>query len=127
MFARSFALKHIARGGRVIVLDRSTGHWDDLVAAVPGAIVHRVLLDSGFRINPWELPRHVGEPSQTKLEYLLDLHTLIVGELHGGYRPSPRRSGRYWKVRAGRSIGRSAPMSGTSSTGSVARKVGERR
>ncbi len=84
MFAQSFALKHIARGGRVIVLDRSTGHWDDLVAAVPGAVVHRVLLDSGFRINPWELPRHAGEPSQTKLEYLLDLHTLLVGELHGG-------------------------------------------
>ncbi|MHB8648046.1 MAG: VirB4 family type IV secretion system protein, partial [Thermomicrobiales bacterium] len=84
MFAQSFALKHIARGGRVIVLDRSTGHWDDLTAAVPGAVVHRVLLDSGFRINPWELPRHAGEPSQTKLEYLLDLHTLLVGELHGG-------------------------------------------
>lgn len=84
MFAQSFALKHIARGGRVIVLDRSTGHWDDLVAAVPGAVVHRVLLDSGFRINPWELPRHAGEPSQTKIEYLLDLHTLLVGELHGG-------------------------------------------
>jgi hypothetical protein len=84
MFAQSFALKHIARGGRVIVLDRSTGHWDDLVAAVPGAVVHRVLLDGGFRINPWELPRHVNEPSQTKLEYLLDLHTLLVGELHGG-------------------------------------------
>jgi len=84
MFAQSFALKHIARGGRVIVLDRSTGHWDDLVAAVPGAVVHRVLLDSGFRINPWELPRHAGEPNQTKLEYLLDLHTLLVGELHGG-------------------------------------------
>jgi len=84
MFAQSFALKHIARGGRVIVLDRSTGHWDDLVAAVPGAVVHRVLLDSGFRINPWELPRHAGEPSQTKLEYLLDLHTLMVGELRGG-------------------------------------------
>ncbi len=84
MFAQAFALKHIARGGRVIVLDRSTGHWDDLVAAVPGAVVHRVLLDSGFRINPWELPRHAGEPGQTKLEYLLDLHTLLVGELHGG-------------------------------------------
>jgi len=84
MFAQSFALKHIARGGRVIVLDRSTGHWDDLVAAVPGAVVHRVLLDSGFRINPWELPRHATEPNQTKLEYLLDLHTLLVGELHGG-------------------------------------------
>jgi len=84
MFAQSFALKHIARGGRVIVLDRSTGHWDDLVAAVPGAVVHRVLLDSGFRINPWELPRHASEPNQTKLEYLLDLHTLLVGELHGG-------------------------------------------
>jgi len=84
MFAQSFALKHLAQGGRVIVLDRSTGHWDDLTAAVPGAVVHRVLLDSGFRINPWELPRHAREPNQTKLEYLLDLHTLLIGELHGG-------------------------------------------
>jgi len=84
MFAQSFALKQIARGGRVIVLDRSTGHWDDLVAAVPGAAVHGVRLDSGFRINPWQLARGVREPNQTKLEYLLDLHTLLVGELHGG-------------------------------------------
>ena len=84
MFAQSFALKHLAQGGRVIVLDRSTGHWDDLVSAVPGAAVHRVLLDSGFRINPWELPRHAREPNQTKLEYLLDLHTLLIGELQGG-------------------------------------------
>ncbi len=84
MFAQTFALKHIAAGGRVIVLDRSTGHWDDLASAVPGGAVHRVLLDGGFRINPWELPRGMGEPSQTKLEYLLDLHTLLVGELHGG-------------------------------------------
>ncbi len=84
MFAQSFALKHLALGGRVVVLDRSTGHWDDLVAAVPNAAVHRVLLDSGFRINPWELPRHASEPGQTKLEYLLDLHTLLLGEPHGG-------------------------------------------
>jgi len=84
MFAQSFALKHLALGGRVVVLDRSTGHWDDLVAAVPGAVVHRVLLDSGFRINPWELPRHASEPGQTKLEYLLDLHTLLLGEPHSG-------------------------------------------
>jgi len=84
MFAQSFALKQIAKGGRVIVLDRSTGHWDDLVTAVPGAAVHGVRLDSGFRINPWALPRGSTKPNQTKLEYLLDLHTLLVGELHGG-------------------------------------------
>ncbi len=119
MFAQSFALKHVAMGDKVIVLDRSTGHYDDLVSAVPGALSHRITLDSGFRINPWALPRGVSYPDQTKVEYLLDLHTLIAGEpslaayersvLEAGIRavyrdvPEPREHDLYrWLQRQGR-------------------------
>ncbi|HET8629458.1 MAG TPA: hypothetical protein VFL91_18720, partial [Thermomicrobiales bacterium] len=84
LFAQAYALKHLALGGRAIVLDRSTGHWDDLVAAVGDAEVHRVGLDSGFRINPWQLPPGASEPGQAKLDYLLDLHLLLLGEPRDG-------------------------------------------
>ena len=80
MFAQSFALKHLAWPGRVIVFDHSTGHWDDLVAAVPGAVVHQVGLDSGFRINPWALAPGEGAPDREKIDYLLDLHALLLAE-----------------------------------------------
>ncbi len=79
LFAQSFALKHVALGGRVVVFDRSTGHFDDLAAAV-GGVVHRVGLGPHFRINPWQLPRGVGAPGQGKLEYLLALHWLLLGD-----------------------------------------------
>jgi hypothetical protein len=84
LFAQSYALKHVAMGGRCIVLDRSLRHWDGLVAAVPGAATHVVGLASGFRVNPWQLPHGSTAPSQAKLEYLLDLHALILGERHDG-------------------------------------------
>lgn len=84
LFAQAYALKHVAMGGRAIVLDRSLRHWDGLVAAVPGAATHVVGLASGFRVNPWQLPPGTTAPSQAKLEYLLDLHALILGERHDG-------------------------------------------
>jgi len=91
MFAQSFALKHLAWPGRVIVFDHSTGHWDDLVAAVPGAVVHQVGLDSGFRINPWALAPGEGAPDREKIDYLLDLHALLLGEPGQGL-PLPERA-----------------------------------
>ncbi len=84
LFAQSYALKHVAMGGRAIVFDRSLRHWDGLVAAVPGAATHVVGLASGFRVNPWQLPPGADGPSQAKLEYLLDLHALLLGERHDG-------------------------------------------
>jgi hypothetical protein len=84
LFAQSYALKHVAMGGRCIVLDRSLRHWDGLVAAIPGAATHGVGLASGFRVNPWQLPPGASGPAQAKLEYLLDLHALILGERHDG-------------------------------------------
>src|SRR4051794_20988824 len=84
LFAQSYALKHLAMGGRALVFDRSLRHWDGLVAAVPGAATHIVGLSSGFRVNPWDLPAGADGPSQAKLEYLLDLHALLLGERHDG-------------------------------------------
>ncbi len=91
LFAQSFALKHLAWPGRVIVFDHSTGHWDDLVAAVPGAIVHQVGLDSGFRINPWVLAPGDAAPGREKIDYLLDLHALLLAE-PGQALPLPERA-----------------------------------
>lgn len=72
----------------MIVLDRSEHHLDDLVKAVGErdgyAQVHDVGLDGAYRINPWQLPPGATAPSQAKLDYLLDLHTLLLGELRGG-------------------------------------------
>ena len=91
LFAQSFALKHLAWPGRVIVFDHSTGHWDDLVAAVPGAAVHRVGLDSGFRVDPWQLAPGEGVPDRDKIDYLLDLHAILLAEPGQGL-PLPERA-----------------------------------
>jgi hypothetical protein len=77
------ALDYICMGVRVVALERSTNHFAGLVAAVPGAQLHRVGLDGAFRINPWQLPDGVCKPPQTKIDYLLDLLTLLVGERQG--------------------------------------------
>ncbi len=91
VFAQSFALKHLAWPGRVIVFDHSTGHWDDLAAAVPGAVVHQVGLDSGFRINPWALAPGDAAPDRGKIDYLIDLHALLLAE-PGQALPLPERA-----------------------------------
>ncbi|MDP9382270.1 MAG: hypothetical protein M3Q29_19445 [Chloroflexota bacterium] len=77
------ALDYICLGVRVVALERSTNHFAGLVAAVPGAQLHHVGLDGAFRINPWQLPPGVTKPPQTKIDYLLDLLTLLVGERQG--------------------------------------------
>jgi hypothetical protein len=91
MFAQSFALKHLAWPGRVLVFDHSTGHWDDLVAAVPGAMVHQVGLDSGFRVDPWQLAPGEAAPDRDKIDYLLDLHAILLAEPGQGL-PLPERA-----------------------------------
>ncbi len=83
MTAQRYVLDCVCMGIRVVVLDRSADHFAALVAAVPGAQVHRVGLDGSFRINPWELPPNQTKPSQAKIDYLLDLLTVLVGEQRG--------------------------------------------
>ncbi|HEU5422527.1 MAG TPA: hypothetical protein VFU72_03220 [Nitrolancea sp.] len=87
LFAQAYAFKHVLRGGRVVVLDRSTGHWDALAAAIGDAQVVPVGLDGRCRLNPWQLPDGVREPDHRKLQYLVDLHHLLLGE-EGGLDPA---------------------------------------
>ena len=77
MAAQHYALHSILQGVRVIALDRSTGHFDDLAAAV-GGVVHLVRPGGGFTINPWQLPRGAASPGEEKREYLLGLHQLLL-------------------------------------------------
>lgn len=82
--AQALTLKHLAWPGRAIVFDHSgtadePGHWDDLAIAVGGE-VHRLGLGTGYRIDPWALPSGVLTPGPGKLDFLLDLLDLMLGE-----------------------------------------------
>ncbi len=83
MTAQRFVLDCVCLGIRVVVLDRSTDHFAGLVGAVPGARMHRVRLGGAYRINPLQLPPGVQQPSEQKIEYLLDLLTVLLGEPSG--------------------------------------------
>jgi hypothetical protein len=78
------ALHTVLQGGKVLVLDRSNGHWDALVQLVGGESVS-VSLDGTLCINPWELKgdqlrqyRVTGVPPNRKVENLIGLVTLMV-------------------------------------------------
>ncbi|MDP9353141.1 MAG: hypothetical protein M3P51_16595, partial [Chloroflexota bacterium] len=77
------ALDYICMGVRVVALERSANHFAGLVAAVPGAQMHQVGLDGSYRVNPLQLPHGIEKPPQEKIDYLLDLLTLLVGERQG--------------------------------------------
>lgn len=85
----------IAQGMRGWIVDRSStqsdggsrtqSHYDPLLSLIPGA--HRI--DVGTRggdvICPWDVPDTARVPS-SKLEFLLALHALLIGDVHGGER-----------------------------------------
>ena len=86
------ACRFIAQGGRIYITDRSatpddrgdgtgTGHYDTLLSLIPGG--RRVQLGTahGAVICPWDVPDVEHVPDQ-KLEFLLALHALLVGEAH---------------------------------------------
>lgn len=77
------ALATVARGERVLILDRSTGHYDDL-ARVVGGQVHYVGFDGGISVNPFDLPPGAIRPDADKLLFLGQLHTLMLGETRDG-------------------------------------------
>ncbi len=83
--AQALTLKHLAWPGRALVFDHSgtadePGHWDDLALAVGGE-VHRLGLGTGYRIDPLALPAGATEPGPDKLDFLLDLLDLMLGEV----------------------------------------------
>jgi hypothetical protein len=86
------ACRFIAQGGRIYITDRSatpddrgdgtgTGHYDTLLSLIPGG--RRVQLGTahGAVICPWDVP-DVGHVPDQKLEFLLALHALLIGEAH---------------------------------------------
>jgi len=86
------AARFISQGGRVYITDRSstpddtgatagTGHYDTLLSLIPGS--RRVQLGTahGDVICPWDVPDPHHVPDQ-KLEFLLALHALLVGDAH---------------------------------------------
>jgi hypothetical protein len=86
------AARFLAQGGRIYITDRSstpddrgdgtgTGHYDTLLSLIPGG--RRVQLGTahGAVICPWDVPDAGHVPDQ-KVEFLLALHALLIGEAH---------------------------------------------
>ncbi len=86
------ACRFLAQGGRIYITDRSStpddtgntagsGHYDTLLSLIPGA--RRVQLGTahGAVICPWDVPEVTHVPDQ-KIEFLLALHTLLIGDAH---------------------------------------------
>ena len=86
----------IAQGMRGWIVDRSStrsehsdqrtqGHYDALLSLVPGSRKIQVGGRGGDVICPWDV-RDPASVSSEKLEFLLALHALLIGDLHGDER-----------------------------------------
>jgi hypothetical protein len=87
----------LARGAHGFVLDRA-GHYQFLTRLVPGAEHIALGGDEGdHAINPWDLADVVAGPPIEKVQFLVGLHALLVGEHDAGddsYGLSPLERGR---------------------------------
>jgi hypothetical protein len=83
----------IAQGMRGWIVDRSStrsedgqtrsqGHYDALLSLIPGSRRVQVGGRGGDVICPWDVPDPASLSSE-KLEFLLALHALLIGDLHG--------------------------------------------
>ncbi len=86
------AARFLAQGGRIYITDRSstpdergdstgTGHYDTLLSLIPGAKRVQLGTPHGAVICPWDVPDPTHVPDQ-KIEFLLALHALLIGESH---------------------------------------------
>jgi hypothetical protein len=86
------ALRFLAQGGRIFITDRSstpddrgatggTGHYDTLLSLVPGARRVQLGTPHGAVVCPWDVP-DVGHIPDQKIELLLALHALLIGDAH---------------------------------------------
>jgi len=69
----------VAQGAVGWIIDRA-GHFDFLVSLIPGARTVTVG-GGGHAINPWDVP-DPGRVEPEKVDYLLSLHALLLGEHH---------------------------------------------
>ena len=87
--------RNLARGATGYIIDRSSsedeggttrqaGHYEQLTALIPGArITHFGAEQRDAILNPWDVadPRRI---SAAKSEFLVALHTLLIGDAIGG-------------------------------------------
>lgn len=100
MFGQGVAFHGVLQGYKIVVFDRSNGHWDSTVALVGGTSI-TVALDGSMCVNAWELRgeqleqyRDTGIVPQRKVEYLLGLLTLMVaGQGDGSRELTPQQKG----------------------------------
>ena len=81
MAAIILLIRAIAQGASGFIIDRA-GHFDFLCRLIPGATSLEVGADT-HAINSWDVP----DPAQVgaeKIDYLLALHALLLGEHHAG-------------------------------------------
>jgi hypothetical protein len=87
--------RNLARGATGWIIDRSSsedeggstrhaGHYEQLVALVPGArVIHFGAGQHDAVLNPWDVPDPAHVPA-SKAEFLVALHTLLIGDHAGG-------------------------------------------
>ena len=86
----------IAQGMRGWIIDRSStrsedgstraqGHYDPLLSLIPGSRKIQVGTRGGDVVCPWDVP-DIHQVAGEKLEFLLALHALLIGDLHGDER-----------------------------------------
>jgi TraG P-loop domain len=79
MSAILLLVRAIAHGASGFIIDRA-GHFAFLASLIPGAVSVQIGAD-GHAINPWDI-QSAGQVSAEKVDYLLALHALLLGEHH---------------------------------------------
>ncbi len=79
MSAIILLIRAIAHGASGFIIDRA-GHFAFLASLIPGAVCVQIGAD-GHAINPWDV-QGTAQLSAEKVDYLLALHALLLGEHH---------------------------------------------
>ena len=137
--------RNLARGATGYIIDRSSsedeggstrhaGHYEQLAALIPGArTIHFGAGAHDAILNPWDLndPAHV---PASKVEFLVALHTLLIGDTTDRRAPGPGRTGTHaarprhpCRLRPLRRHGRAAARAGALRAAAAARARPSRR
>jgi hypothetical protein len=81
MAAIILLIRALAQGASGFIIDRA-GHFDFLCSLIPGAASLEIGGDA-HAINSWDVP-DPAEVGAEKIDYLLALHALLLGEHHAG-------------------------------------------
>ena len=79
MSAIILLIRAIAHGASGFIIDRA-GHFAFLASLIPGAVSVQIGAE-GHAINPWDV-QHAAGVAAEKVDYLLALHALLLGEHH---------------------------------------------